>query len=32
VSNDVVAGLNVALPTIQTNAPAAPATAPPQGR
>jgi Skp family chaperone for outer membrane proteins len=32
VSNDVVAGLNVALPAIQTNAPAAPATAQPQGR
>jgi Skp family chaperone for outer membrane proteins len=32
VSNDVVAGLNVALPAIQTNAPAAPATPQPQGR
>jgi outer membrane protein len=32
VTNDVVAGLNVALPAIQTNAPAAPATAQPQGR
>jgi outer membrane protein len=32
VTRDVVAGLNTTLPTIQTNAPAAPATAQPQGR
>jgi len=32
VSSDVVAALNVALPTIATNAPAAPAQQQPQGR
>jgi len=32
VSSDVVAALNVALPTIATNAPAAPALQQPQGR
>lgn len=32
VTNDVVAALNVSLPSIQTNAPAAPRTQQPQGR
>ena len=32
VTNDVLAGLNAALPTISTTAPAAPAKSQPQGR